>query len=603
MGDFTSQPISQALADLRAILENATVGILFTRNRSLVRGNPVFVQMFGYGDQSFVGLTGRTLYVSDEAYEAIGAEAGPVLAAGKPYRTETPMRRRDGSQFWCRLSAKAVDPQRPQDGTIWITEDITAEHQVREELQRAHNELEHRVIERTAELSAANAKLQAEVFERLQAEQRVWHMAHHDALTGLPNRALLHDRLSQALAQAERGKHRVAVMFLDLDHFKSINDNLGHEAGDALLKEVANRLREAVRASDTVSRLGGDEFVVVLHEIAGAPDAARVAEKIITSFAQPAQLGKHSIQVSTSIGIGLFPEDSDEPYTLMKCADTAMYRAKHGGRNRYRFFSALAAGSGDRIGLLEERLASALAKERFQLVWQPTHDLEKGAVAGMETLLRWHDPDAGEVAPAEFIPLAEEADLFPAIGAWMLEQALVQNRRWQMAGRPHISIAVNFSARQLRQKNIAEIVKLALDRSDHPPRLLEIEIPETALLYDMASARNRMSELAALGVRLTIDDFGTGELSLLALRSLPVQRLKLSPRLLAFHEETRLIPAILGMAKGLGMEVVGKGIETIEQRNTLRALGCRYFQGHLFAKPLPASEEAALFQPSERSEA
>lgn len=602
MDDFTSQPISQALADLRAILENATVGILFTRNRTLVRGNPMFAQMFGYPDQSFVGLSGRALYASDEDYEAIGAEAGPVLAAGKPYRTETPMRRRDGSLFWCRLSAKSIDPERPQGGTIWITEDITTEHRVREELQRAHSELERRVIERTAELSAANTKLQDEVFERLQAEQRVWHLAHHDTLTGLPNRALLHDRLAHALAQAGRSKHRVAVMFLDLDHFKAINDNLGHEVGDALLKEVANRLREVVRASDTVARLGGDEFVVVLHEIVGAADAARVAEKILGSFALPAQLGEHTVQISTSIGIGLYPEDGEEAYALMKCADTAMYRAKHGGRNRFRFFSAQPAGSGDRIGLIEERLATALAKDRFRLAWQPTVNIEQPSLCGIEALLRWRDPDAGDIAPTEFIPLAEEADLFPAIGAWVLDRALEQSRRWQSSGRPSLPVAVNLSARQLRQKTLAENVGVALERAGLPAHLLEIEIPETALLYDIVAARKHMGELAAMGVRLTIDDFGTGELGLLALRSLPVQRLKMAARLLTFREEARLVPAILGMAKGLGMEVVAKGVETAEQCRTLQALGCRFFQGHYFSKPLPAEEEAALFTVCERIE-
>jgi len=596
----SQQTLPQVLADLRAILENATIGILFTRNRMLVRGNPVFAQMFGYDEQAFVGLPGRALYPSDAAYEMIGNEAGPVLAAGQPFSTETQMLRSDGSLFWCRLSAKAVDPHRPQDGTIWITEDITEERAVREALQDAHDELERRVIERTAELSAANAKLQAEVFERMHAEQRVWHLAHHDALTGLPNRALLQDRLQQAMAQAGRGQHRLAVMFLDLDRFKAVNDTLGHEVGDAMLKEVANRLREAVRASDTVARLGGDEFVVVLHEIAAAGDAARVAEKIIASFVPPAQLGEHSLQISTSIGIGLYPEDSDDAYALMKCADTAMYRAKHGGRNRFRFFSTHTAGIGDRLGLIEERLATALAKQRFSLAWQPVIDLEKRSTGSIEALLRWHDPDAGLISPAEFIPLAEEAELFPAIGSWVLEQALLQNRRWQLSGRPQVTVAVNLSARQMRQKDIAAVVLTALQQTGHPAHLLELEIPETALLHDFVSMRRHLSELAAMGVRLTIDDFGTGELGLLALRSLPVQRLKLAARLIAFHEETRLIPAIIGMAKGLGLDVVAKGVENADQCATLRGLGCRFFQGHHFSQPLPADAEALLFFSSER---
>ena len=335
-----SQPVSQSLLELRAILENATVGILFTRNRALVRANPMFAKMFGYGESAFIGLPGRALYASDAAYETMGAEAGPVLGAGLPFRTEAEMRRRNGSLFWCRMSAKAIDPRRPQDGTIWIMEDITQEHAQREALVRAHEELERRVAERTAELSAANAKLQEEIAERKQAEERVRHMAQHDTLTGLPNRALLHDRLEQAIAQARRQGHRVAVMFLDLDRFKSINDTLGHEVGDILLQEVAHRLRGVVRAADTVGRLGGDEFVVILHEVADSTAAANVAEKIIAAFMPPVRVGSHELQASTSIGIALYPDHADEGHALVKCADTAMYQAKHGGRNRFQFHTA-----------------------------------------------------------------------------------------------------------------------------------------------------------------------------------------------------------------------------------------------------------------------
>lgn len=330
----------QALLELRAILENATVGILFTRNRTLVRGNPAFAQMFGYAEHAYKGLPGRALYPSDAAYEAVGAEAGPVLAAGLPFRAECEMRRQDGSLFWCRLSAKAIDPRRPQDGTIWILEDITLERAHREALERAHEELERRVAERTAELQAANERLHAEIAERKLAEERIRHMAQHDALTGLPNRALLHDRLDQALVQARRHNHQVAVMFLDLDRFKSINDTLGHEVGDSLLREVARRLRGAVRAADTVGRLGGDEFVVVLHEVADADAAAHVAEKILAAFAQPVLIGPHALCAATSIGIALYPAHGDESHALVRAADMAMYLAKRDGRNRYYFHAS-----------------------------------------------------------------------------------------------------------------------------------------------------------------------------------------------------------------------------------------------------------------------
>ena len=268
----------------------------------------------------------------------MGAVAGPPVAWGGPFRTETEMRRKDGSTFWCRMSAKAVDPHRPGKGTIWIMEDVTSRRDAEAALQRAHDELEQRVLERTRDLTAANALLQREIFERMRAEQRIWHMAHHDALTGLPNRTLLHDRFEQALARARRGNHRVAVMFLDLDRFKSINDTLGHDVGDALLRHVAEKLRGVVRSVDTVSRLGGDEFVVVLHEIADSDDAEGVAGKVLSALSLPAKIMGHELATTPSIGISMFPDNGTEAMPLMKNADTAMYHAKAAGRNTFRFF-------------------------------------------------------------------------------------------------------------------------------------------------------------------------------------------------------------------------------------------------------------------------
>ncbi len=599
---FGGQSLSQALLDLRAILENATVGILFTRNRLLVRGNLMFAQMFGYAAQSFVGLPGRALYPSEQAYETVGAEAGPILAAGLPFRTETEMCRQDGSLFWCRLSAKAIDPHRPQDGTIWITEDITEERAVREALQDAHDELEQRVIERTAELSAANAKLQDEVFERLQAEQRIWHIAHHDALTGLPNRALLHDRLQHALTQAARKRGRVGVMFLDLDRFKTINDSLGHEIGDELLKEVARRLRMTVRAVDTVARLGGDEFIIVLQDLADVDDAARVAEKIIAGFVPPAQIAGHELRISTSIGISLYPEDGDEAYALMKRADTAMYNAKRSGRNQFHFFSARLSEAAQRLFLIEHRLVTALEKGQFSLVYQPLVDYGRHAVSGVEALLRWHDPVAGDISPAEFIPVAEEADLIQPIGAWVLHTALRQNRLWQEAGRPLLPVSINLSPRQFRHKNLIADIHAILAETGQPARLLELEITEAALSHDVEAAQARLEELAALGVLLSIDDFGTGYSNLVALKRFPFSRLKIDcsfvRELGSDAEDAAIVAAIVGLGRGLGLDILAEGVETVAQRDALLALGCRQFQGNLFAQPLPATEEATLFQPA-----
>jgi diguanylate cyclase (GGDEF)-like protein/PAS domain S-box-containing protein len=719
-------PSSDVLRDLRAILENATVGILFTRNRKLERANPVFVQMFGFVGDGYVGQPGRVLYPSEADYDALGEKAGPVLAAGQSFRAEVEMRRQDGSIFWCRLSAKAVAPRQPQEGTIWILEDvnawreadrrlrqaltdqemifnnasvgimyvrdrivaranrkleeifgygrgemighsardfhisdasyqylatiaretlwrgetfvteweakrkdgshvwvrltgqreadagdrfdvvwifedITERRRAQEELRLAREELEQRVLERTAELTTANAQLQDEIFERMQAEQRIWHVAHHDALTGLPNRALLHDRLEQALVQAGRNQGRLAVMFLDLDRFKSINDTLGHEVGDELLKEVARRVRAAVRAADTVARLGGDEFVVVLHDIEDANDAARVAEKIVAAFVPPVQIGQHELRASTSVGIGLYPDDGEEIYALMKRADTAMYHAKRAGRNQFQFFSARMSAAAQRQFQIEHRLLAALEKGHLSLVYQPQVDYGRRAVCGMEALLRWRDPEEGDISPAEFIPIAEETDLIQPIGAWVLRQALEQNARWQATGRPALPVAVNLSPRQFRHKDLVAGVRTALAETGQPAHLLELELTETALAHDPDEACARLEELAAMGVRLSIDDFGTGYSSLVALKRFPVGKLKIDRDfvrdLCDDRNDAAIVAATIGLARGLELDILAEGVETTEQRDILLTMGCQHFQGYLFARPQPAENEAGIFTP------
>jgi diguanylate cyclase (GGDEF)-like protein/PAS domain S-box-containing protein len=719
---------TDVLRDLRAILENATVGILFSKSRVLAQANPQFVQMFGFASAAdVIGQPGVILYPSQAAYDALGAEAGPLLAAGEPFRGEIEMRRQDGALFWCRMSAKAINPKRTQDGTIWIMEDVTAaratdqrlrqaladqemifsnaavgimyvrdrivaranrkleeifgygpgemigrsarefhtsaasfvhlaelardtlwrgetfitewearrkdgthvwvrltghreadagerfdviwifeditdRRRAQEELLQAREELEQRVLERTAELSTANNKLQDEIFERMQAEQRIWHVAHHDALTDLPNRVLLLDRLQQSLTQAERNGSRVAVMFLDLDRFKSINDTLGHEVGDELLKEVAHRLRGAVRAADTVARLGGDEFVVVLQDVVDPEDAARVAEKIVAAFAPLMKIGKHELRTSTSIGIGLYPEDGDEAYVLMRRADSAMYHAKRNGRNQFHFFSARLSAAARREFHIEHRLVTALEKGQFSLVYQPLVDYGLRTVCGMETLLRWHDPDEGDIPPTEFIPVAEECDLIQPIGEWVLLNAMRQNRLWQEAGRPLLPISVNLSPRQFRHKNLVGSIRAILAETGQPARLLELEITETTLAHDIDAARARLEELAALGVRLSIDDFGTGYSNLIALKRFPVDKLKIDRGfvrdLCTDPEDAAIAAAIVGLARGLGLDILAEGVETTAQRDALLALGCRRFQGYLFAKPQPAANAALLFAPA-----
>ena len=591
---------STGLLELRAILENATVGILFSRNRKFVQVNPVAAKMFGYTVEEMLGLSGRELYPSDEIYEAVGREAGPALGAGESFWTEMEMKRRDGSTFQCRMSAKAVNPRRPQSGTIWIMEDVTKWRAAEEALQRAKDDLEQRVQERTNELTAANTQLQKEVFERVQAEQRIWHIAHHDSLTGLPNRTLLQDRLDQALMHAVRDNHRVGVVFLDLDRFKDINDSLGHAVGDELLKHVAVRLGKAVRAVDTVSRLGGDEFVIVLSELAGTEDSALVAEKIVKSLAQPIHAFDHELRVTTSIGISMFPDDGTDALQLMKNADTAMYDAKDRGGNNFQFFTAGMNEEATRLFELEHQLRRALESGDLQLYYQPQVTIDEPAVRGIEALVRWNHPTRGLLCPRDFLPVAEETGLILPLGEWVLREALHQNRAWQAAGYPAMPLSVNLSPRQFRQKGLVELVRRLLEDADQPARLLELEITESALMHNVGEATDTLRELAAMGVRLSIDDFGIGYSSLAYLKRFPVRKLKIDQSFVRDLDvdggDAAVVSAIVGLARGMNLQTLAEGVETVAQLRLLITYGCTHFQGNYFLPPQPASEADALFR-------
>jgi len=429
--------------------------------------------------------------------------------------------------------------------------------------------------------------------ERKLAEERIEFLAHHDPLTGLPNRVLLRDRFEQAKAIANREKTNVALMFLDLDHFKQINDSFGHEVGDQLLIQVVKRLQDCIRDVDTICRLGGDEFIVVLSNIADIDDISRIAQTMLDSVSKPIEIDNQPFHTSASIGIAVFPDDGGDFDSLLKSADTAMYQAKDSGRDVYRFFTAKMNFDAVARLRLHTQLRTALQRQEFQLHYQPQIDLGNGSVIGIEALLRWHHPEQGTMSPADFIPAAEASGLIIPIGEWVLQEACKQARIWHESGQPAFRVAVNLSALQFKRGNILDSVRNALEESGLPPNMMELELTESILLQDMDTALKTIRNLKALGVQLSIDDFGTGYSSLSYLKQLHVDKLKIDQSfvrdIVTDIDDLAIVRAIIQLGKTLQLRVVAEGVESVEQVHALKQNGCDEAQGYYFCRPLAAA--------------
>jgi diguanylate cyclase (GGDEF)-like protein/PAS domain S-box-containing protein len=444
-----------------------------------------------------------------------------------------------------------------------------------------------------------------DITERKLAEERIVHMAHHDELTGLPNRTLLRTRLTEAIAAAEPRGERLALAFVDLDGFKLINDSLGHNAGDELLGVVASRMRACLRRGDTLARFGGDEFVLLLPGVGAEPQSiAPVLEKLRQAVGDPAQAAGQTVQVSCSIGVAVYPRDGKDASTLMMNADAAMYRAKDGGRNTWEFYTPEmnARGEEDLVLLdgLRQSIEATLAGRAggFSLAYQPKVDLRSGRIFGVEALLRWRHPDHGDVPPQRFIKLAEDSGLIVPIGAWVLSTACRQNRAWRSAGLAPISVSVNVSPRQFEESRLVERVGQALAESGLPSDALELEVTESLIMRDLGRSVAKMRELEGMGVSLSIDDFGTGYSSLSALKSFPISRLKIDKSFvseLADNPDDQAIAlAVISLGHKLHLRVIAEGVETEEQRAFLRAHDCDEMQGYLFSRPVAPERIAEL---------
>jgi diguanylate cyclase (GGDEF)-like protein/PAS domain S-box-containing protein len=444
-----------------------------------------------------------------------------------------------------------------------------------------------------------------DITERQSAERQIEFLAFHDALTGLPNRQLMQDRCEQAIAQAERDGSKVALLYLDLDNFKTINDTLGHDAGDTLLRQVAARLRECLRDTDTISRQGGDEFLVVLRDLPDADAAAAIMLKICERLQEPFLAGGHEMSTSVSMGATIFPDDGRDFETLRRQADMAMYRAKDAGRNAYRFFDEAMNVEATEHLVLRNGLRRALERGEFVLNYQPQLDLAHGTVIGVEALIRWNHPELGMVAPARFIPVAEESGLIVPIGDWVLHEACRQAARWQSDGLPAMTMAVNFSAVQFKRGDVEQSVRRALEQSGLAPQWLELELTESILIQNAENVLASVKRLKLLGVKLSIDDFGTGYSSLSYLKRFDIDKLKIDQSfvrdLATDPDDAAIVRAIIQMARSLNLRTIAEGVETAEMMQQLRSFQCDEAQGFHFARPMAASEMAHYLAKARRA--
>lgn len=432
-----------------------------------------------------------------------------------------------------------------------------------------------------------------DISDHKRSEREIQQLAFYDVLTGLPNRTLLRDRLEQMLAAAHRDGGKFALMFMDLDRFKYVNDSMGHSVGDKLLQAVAGRIQSCVREGDTVARLGGDEFVVLLRET-DSMGASTVAEKLIKSIGEPYHIDGIQLSTHASIGISLYPDDALDSDTLVKNADVAMYRAKEDGRNNYQFFVPEMNFRANRIFGMERDLHNALEHGQFELYYQPQADLTSGEVCGVEVLIRWNHPDKGRVPPSDFIPVAEETGQIVAVGEWVLRSACAQLAAWRKEGMPHFPVALNLSIRQLLQPSLIDLVREVLDENGLQPGDLELEITEGIMMGDAKAALDFLTRMHEMGVQLSIDDFGTGYSSLNYLKNLPVDKLKVDQSFVRDIEtdssDAAIVRSIISLGHRLDLRVIAEGVETLAELDFLRMRGCDEVQGYYFSRPLPADE-------------
>ncbi len=547
---------------LSGVLEQTADTVMVTdHSGSIEYVNPAFEQITGYSAEAAVGRP-ASLLKSGRHDAAFYRRLWTTILGGKVFQEVFVNRRRDGSLYY---EEKTITPLKDEGGAI------------------------------THFVSTGK-----DITERMQAQERLHYLAHHDVLTELPNRVLFFDRLAHALDRCRAPNRSVAVLFLDLDRFKIINDTLGHDVGDRALLDLAQRLTGCVRRGDTIARLGGDEFAVILEDLSSPERVSAVADKIMAALGPPIDVDGRELFISASIGVSMYPGDGSDPQTLLKHADIAMYRAKEQGRNTYRFYSAdMSARAFERLSL-ETSLRHALERDEFELHYQPQVDLRSGSVVGVEALLRWRHPDLGMVSPLDFIPVLEETSLILPVGEWVVRTACRQVQRWREGGTGPLRLAVNLSSRQFNAPGLPELMADVLHETGIDPLALELEITESTLVQPGDETEDTFQALADLDLRVAIDDFGTGYSSLSYLKRFSIDTLKIDRAFIADvtsdPDDAAIVQAVIAMARQLNIQVVAEGVETEAQLEFLRAQKCDLVQGFLFSRPLPADQLAPLLR-------
>ncbi|MDQ1920208.1 bifunctional diguanylate cyclase/phosphodiesterase [Massilia pseudoviolaceinigra] len=663
--------IAALLTEQSAILDNVMFGVMFVRERRIVSVNRRCEDLFGYASGEMTGKLADIMYPNHDEFVRAGEQQYAALAEGKDYNEERQYMKEDGTVFWCRVSGCALDPERPNGGSIWVYADVTERREAEEKLRLSATVLEHiadavmvidvelgivavnpaftritgfseseavgkdvRLTRSHTENPAMYQQMWAElgevgfwrgerwdtrksgetylqwltvsavrdnhgvtthyvaVFSDItkvkESQEQLDHMAHHDSLTALPNRLLFHDRLLHALKRAARDGQQLAVLFIDLDRFKNVNDTLGHHVGDELLKQVASALQGKLREGDTLARLGGDEFIVLLENVSGQSGAGQVAEKLMAMFEQPFIVSDYELFVTGSVGISMFPDDAADLNMLIRNADVAMYQAKARGRNGYQFYAPSMTGEGVERLRLEAMLRRSIDKNEIFLNYQPQVEIDTGRLIGVEALVRWNNPELGNVPPVRFIPLAEDTGFINQLGKWVLDEACRQMIRWEAAGLHVPKIAVNLSVKQFERGSIVNMVADILKETGLAPQRLQLEVTESVIM-NTGDALVFINDLHSIGVGLAIDDFGTGYSSLAYLKQLPVQTLKIDRSFIKdistdVNDEAIAI-AIIQLGKSMNLSVIAEGVETEEQAAFLLRHGCNQAQGYLYSRP------------------